>query len=68
MVHLARSRSDGGPPNNWGTVFSLSQLEARQRGELQLPDDVLTPPLSGWEFDETRGQYYLHSLPPSSQI
>lgn len=31
---------DGGPPNNWGSVFGGS----------------------GWEYDETTGQYYYHAF------
>lgn len=54
---------DGTPPNNWGSVFSLPQLRARQNGEMPwLRDDESTPPISAWKFDETRGQYYLHTF------
>lgn len=57
-------RPDGGPPNNWASVFSLPQLDARRRGDLQIPDGELTPPLSAWQFDSKRQQYYLHSFAP----
>lgn len=53
---------DGSPPNNWGSVFSIPQLRARQEGRLELADNELTPPVSAWKFDKTRGQYYLHSF------
>jgi alpha-glucosidase len=54
---------DGSPPNNWGSVFSHSQLFKRQAGEMpELRDDEPTPYLSAWQYDETRGQYYLHSF------
>lgn len=52
----------GGVPNNWASVFSLSQLEARKAGQLDLPADALTPPVSGWTFHPGRGQYYFHSF------
>lgn len=50
---------DGGPPNNWSSVFSIPNLRKRQRGELQVPDGENTPPVSAWRYDETSGQYYL---------
>ncbi len=51
------------PPNNWASVFSKPQLEARKRGELgDIPEDQPTPPASAWEWDGTRQQYYLHSF------
>lgn len=55
-------RLGGRLPNNWASVFSQSQLKARQRGDLWLPDGELTPPLSAWEYDPQRDQYYLHSF------
>lgn len=54
--------ADGGPPNNWSSVFSFPNLRARQRGELIVPDGQPTPPVSAWQFDETRGQYYLRDF------
>ncbi len=53
---------DGGPPNNWTSVFSVPQLRARQRGELIVPDGENTPAISAWQFDETSGQYYLRDF------
>lgn len=53
---------DKQPPNNWGSVFSLPQLKRRESGELIVPDGEITPPLPGWTWNETRGQYYMHSF------
>lgn len=50
------------PPNNWGSVFSLPQLKRRESGELIVAEGELTPPISGWTWDETREKYYLHSF------
>lgn len=50
------------PPNNWASVFSIPQLQARQEGKLVLPEGALTPPRSAWTYDEGRQQYYLHSF------
>lgn len=51
------------PPNNWASVFSLPQLEARKNGEMpELADDEPTPPKSAWTWCEERQQYYLHSF------
>lgn len=52
----------GGPPNNWSSVFSFPNLRARERGELIVPDGENTPPVSAWEWDETRQQYYLRDF------
>ena len=50
-------------PNNWASVFSLPQLEARRRGELpSVQRGDLTPPKSAWTWDDGRQQYYLHSF------
>lgn len=54
---------DGRPlvPNNWGSVFSKPNRKARDRGEMpHLRDDEWTPPISAWQWDEERGEYYLH--------
>lgn len=53
---------DGSPPNNWTSVFSKSQLRARENGELVIPDGEPTPALSAWQFDEARGDFYLHTF------
>lgn len=53
---------DGGPPNNWSSVFSIPQLRAREKGELVVPDGENTPPVSAWESDEASGQYYLRDF------
>jgi alpha-glucosidase len=52
----------GGPPNNWASMFSLSQMQARREGRLDVADGEPTPPLSAWTLDPERGQYYLHSF------
>lgn len=54
--------ADGGPPNNWASVFSKIQHQRRQDGQIDVPDDELTPPVSAWTYHEGRGQYYLHSF------
>lgn len=53
---------DSQPPNNWASVFSLPQLKKRQRGELDVAEGELTPPLPAWSWDGAREQYYLHSF------
>ncbi len=53
------------PPNNWSSVFSFPNLRARQRGELVVPDGENTPPVSAWQWDETRQQYYLRDFDKS---
>lgn len=51
------------PPNNWASVFSISQIEARAQGKIpDLTDDDLTPPKSAWTWCKNRQQYYLHSF------
>lgn len=58
----ADPKSDGSPPNNWASVFSLENLKKRQSGKLDLSAGEPTPYNSAWAFDEARGQYYLHSF------
>jgi alpha-glucosidase len=53
---------DGGPPNNWSSVFSIPNLRARQNGTLIVPDGENTPPVSAWTYDEQRRQYYLRDF------
>jgi alpha-glucosidase len=53
---------NGGPPNNWSSVFSIPQLRARERGELIVPEGENTPPISAWEYDEASDQYYLRDF------
>lgn len=62
--HNGRRGVDGSlqPPNNWARVFSLPQLERRKAGLLDLPEGAYTPPLSAWEFDGQRNQFYLASF------
>lgn len=56
-------RGNRRPPNNWASVFSMPQRQARARGEMpELRDDEWTPPLSAWQWDDLRGEYYLHSF------
>lgn len=51
------------PPNNWASVFSMPNKKARERGEFaELRPDEWTPPISAWQWDEERGEYYLHSF------
>jgi alpha-glucosidase len=56
------------PPNNWGSVFSISQRKKYEAGELELATtedgQQYIPPLSAWHYDETRGQYYLADFAP----
>lgn len=56
------ARADGSPPNNWASVFSLPQLEKRRSGELHASAGELTPPLSAWQWDDSRQQFYLHTF------
>lgn len=51
------------PPNNWASVFSMPQRKARDRGEMpDLPPHEWTPPVSQWQWDDVRQEYYLHSF------
>ena len=51
------------PPNNWASVFSMPQRKARDRGEMSwLPPHEWTPPISQWQWDEVREEFYLHSF------
>lgn len=51
------------PPNNWASVFSIPAKQARNRGEMPwLQPHEWTPPVSQWEWDDVRGEYYLHSF------
>ena len=51
------------PPNNWASVFSIPQREARRRGEMDwLRPEEWTPPKSAWQWDDTREEFYLHSF------
>jgi alpha-glucosidase len=53
------------PPNNWSSVFSFPNLRARERGELIVPEGENTPPVSAWQWDETRQQFYLRDFDSS---
>ena len=53
---------DGGPPNNWSSVFSIPNLRARQNGTLVVPEGENTPPVSAWQYDPQRQQYYLRDF------
>jgi alpha-glucosidase len=55
-------KPDGSPPNNWSSVFSFPNLRARENGTLIVPEGENTPPISAWQYDETRGQYYLRDF------
>jgi alpha-glucosidase len=51
------------PPNNWASVFSIPAKQARARGEMPwLQPHDWTPPISQWEWDDERQEYYLHSF------
>ena len=50
-------------PNNWASVFSMPNRKRRERGEMPwLQPHDWTPPVSQWEWDELRGEYYLHTF------
>jgi len=50
-------------PNNWASVFSMPNRKARDRGEMPwLQPHEWTPPVSQWQWDDERGEYYLHSF------
>lgn len=56
---------DGKPlvPNNWPSVFSMSNRKKRDRGEMPwLQPHEWTPPVSQWYWDDLRGEYYLHTF------
>ncbi len=49
------------PPNNWASDFSQPNRKARDRGEMPwLKEEDWTPPISAWEWDDSRGEFYLH--------
>ncbi len=51
------------PPNNWACVFSIPNRQARDRGEMPwLQPHDWTPPISQWQWDDVRQEYYLHSF------
>ncbi|USN96905.1 MAG: hypothetical protein H6797_01775 [Candidatus Nomurabacteria bacterium] len=51
------------PPNNWACVFSIPNRQARNRGEMSwLQPHEWTPPISAWQWDDVRGEYYMHSF------
>jgi alpha-glucosidase len=51
------------PPNNWACVFSMPARQARDRGEMPwLRPEEWTPPISQWQWDDERGEFYLHSF------
>lgn len=50
-------------PNNWPSVFSIPNRKARDRGEMPwLQPHDWTPPISQWQWDDVRHEYYLHSF------
>ena len=50
-------------PNNWASVFSIPAKKARERGEMPwLQPHDWTPPISQWQWDDVRQEYYLHSF------
>lgn len=51
------------PPNNWASKFSKQNRLARDRGEMPwLDEDDWTPPISAWQWDDVRGEFYLHKF------
>lgn len=49
------------PPNNWASDFSKPNRKARDRGEMPwLGKNEWTPPISAWQWDDIRGEFYLH--------
>ena len=51
------------PPNNWGSVFSMPNRHAREEGKYSdLNKNDWTPPVSAWQWDDNRGEYYLRSF------
>lgn len=51
------------PPNNWASVFSIPNRKARDRGEMSwLHPHEWTPPISAWQWDDVRQEYYMHSF------
>ena len=51
------------PPNNWACVFSIPQRRKRDNGEMPwLEPHEWTPPISAWQWDDVRQEYYLHSF------
>lgn len=51
------------PPNNWASVFSIPNKKARERGEMPwLQPHEWTPPVSQWQWDDLRQEFYLHSF------
>lgn len=51
------------PPNNWACVFSIPNRQARDRGEMPwLQPHDWTPPISAWQWDDVRGEFYMHSF------
>lgn len=51
------------PPNNWGSVFSIPNKKARERGEMpELGEDDITPLISAWRWNENRNEFYLASF------
>ncbi len=51
------------PPNNWPSVFSIPNRRARERGEMpNLKTGDWTPPVSAWQWDDGRGEYYLRTF------
>lgn len=51
------------PPNNWASVFSMPNRQARDQGEMDwLRPEEWTPPISAWKWDDVRGEFYMHSF------
>lgn len=49
------------PPNNWASDFSKPNRKARDRGEMPwLKPGDWTPPISAWQWDDVRGEFFLH--------
>lgn len=51
------------PPNNWPSIFSAANRQARDEGKMPwLEDNDITPAISAWKWDELRGEFYLRSF------
>ncbi len=50
-------------PNNWACVFSIPNKRRREAGEFpELKKSDWTPPVSAWQWDDERGEYYMRSF------
>lgn len=51
------------PPNNWASVFSMPNKRSRNEGNFpDLKEGDWTPPVSAWQWDDDRNEYYLRTF------